>query len=256
MGLSVLNFFIENDHLIAQPTNIQYTVVLDTLLFAEYTVQRIQAITNDTYTMWSAGRYAELRDLSLCRLTMFNGRRGNEPARIELADWQDAQNGVWVNSNNVERLSQVEQQLLADNRLIYIPGKGQHLVPVIVPQDTVRALELLADEHIRRDSSVYHANTYLFPSTHLSADHAGGWHAVQRFCKELGIAMGAINATKVRHHISTLYAALDVPAEQRDIFYRHMGHSASTNANIYQAPLAEAEMLRVGSMLRQFESGR
>jgi len=59
--------------------------------------------------MWSASRFAELRDLALCRLTLFNGRRGNEPARIQLTDWQDAQNGVWLNSSHVESLSLVEQ---------------------------------------------------------------------------------------------------------------------------------------------------
>jgi len=35
-----------------------------------------------------------------------------------------------------------------------------------------------------------------------------------------------ISATKMRHHISTLYAAMDVPARERSYFYCHMGHSA------------------------------
>ena len=206
--------------------------------------------------MWSASRFAELRDLALCRLTLFNGRRGNEPARIQLTDWQDAQNGVWLNSSHVESLSLVEQQLFANNKLIYIAGKGLHLVPVIVPEDTVNALTLLANTSIRTECSIYKENSYLFPSTRFSEDHAGGWYAVQRVCTEVGIGIGSINATKVRHYISTRYAALDVPEQQRSYFYKHMGHSASTNANIYQAPLAEAEMLQVGSVLRQFDSGK
>jgi len=206
--------------------------------------------------MWSASRFAELRDLALCRLTLFNGRRGNEPARIQLSDWHDAENGVWINSGHVQSLSPVEQQVFSESKLIYIAGKGLHLVPVIVPEDTVTALTLLADDSVRKECSIYRENSYLFPSTHFSEDYAGGWHAVQRVCKEIGIGIGCINATKVRHYLSTRYAALDVPPQQRDYFYKHMGHSSSTNANVYQAPLAEAEMLQVGAVLHRFDSGK
>jgi len=67
--------------------------------------------------------------------------------------------------------------------------------------------------------------------------------------QSVGIGIGCINATKVRHYLSTRYAALEVPEQQQDYFYKHIGHSSSTNANIYQAPLAVAEMLQVGSVL-------
>ena len=46
--------------------------------------------------------------------------------------------------------------------------------------------------------------------------------------------------------ISTLYAALDVSENERQLFYRDMGH----RENIYQTPLAEAEILTVGSQLQ------
>ena len=53
----------------------------------------------------------------------------------------------------------------------------------------------------------------------------------------------------MRHRVSMLYAAVDVPDSDRHYFYKHMGHSEGINQNIYQAPLAEAEILKVGSCL-------
>jgi hypothetical protein len=46
----------------------------------------------------------------------------------------------------------------------------------------------------------------------------------------------AINATDMRHYVSTIYAGLEVKETQREIFYNHMGHSESINKNIYQSP--------------------
>ena len=73
----------------------------------QYTVDRMQQLTTDTFLMWNSSAFAELRDLALCRLTLFNGRRGNKPARLRVADWEDVQKRVWVNPAKVEQLSEV-----------------------------------------------------------------------------------------------------------------------------------------------------
>ena len=44
---------------------------------------------------------------------------------------------------------------------------------------------------------------------------------------------------KMRHHISTLYAAMNVPEPERSYFYFLMGHSADINTNVYQTPLSQ-----------------
>ena len=45
--------------------------------------------------------YVKLRSLVVCRLTLFNGRRGEEPARLLLSEWQDAQNDEWIRKHEV-----------------------------------------------------------------------------------------------------------------------------------------------------------
>ena len=56
----------------------------------------------------------------------------------------------------------------------------------------------------------------------------------------------------MRHLASTMYASLEIPESKRAAFYLHMGHSKTVNETIYQAPLAEQEVLQVGTILQQF----
>ena len=49
----------------------------------------------------TAEEYRLLRALTVCRLTLFNGRRGEEPARMLLSEWPDAQSGEWLRKHEV-----------------------------------------------------------------------------------------------------------------------------------------------------------
>jgi len=85
--------------------------------------------------------------------------------------------------------------------------------------------------------------------------NVGGWHAINRICVAAKVDNPErLTATKMRHRVSTLYAATEVPANDRNIFYKHMGHSADINDNIYQAPLAEAAITKVGIHLSRSEA--
>ena len=83
-----------------------------------------------------------------------------------------------------------------------------------------------------------------------------GWHSVQRVCSEANISEPSkITATAMRHRASTIYAAMEVPEHERQLFYKHLGHSALVNANVYQAPLAVEEVRTVGKRLQQMDNG-
>ena len=55
-----------------------------------------------------------------------------------------------------------------------------------------------------------------------------------------------LTASKQRHIISTIYAALEVPEAEREHFYKYMGHSKSVNLGTYQYQLPLLEMTKVG----------
>jgi integrase len=152
-------------------------------------------------------------------------------------------------------LDEVEQNLFNEMKVIYQTGKGNHLVPFLVPRDTIAALDKLCDAETRNVSGISNRNRYLFPSTQGSADHVYGWYAVHKICLEAGVDNPTLmTATKMRHRISTLYAGLEIPEAQRAHFYKHMGHSGNINASIYQAPLAEIEITQVGRVLQMFDN--
>ena len=207
-----------------------------------YTVDRIEAIMNDTYLIWSTKVYCELRDLVVSRLTLFNARRGGEPARLTIKEWEDAAAGTWLRSCH-----ESESQM----KITFEGGKGNnHLVSVLFPDDCCNALRKLSNPEIRRSVDINENNHYLFPATHSSDSHVSGWYAVSRVCRDAHLVEpDKITATNMRHRASTLYAGLDVPEKDRRLFYKHMGHAMEINENVYQAPLAEATISRVGRHL-------
>ena len=87
--------------------------------------------------------------------------------------------------------------------------------------------------------------------------HVSGWHSVHRVCMDAQVEFPKrLTATKMRHRVSTLYAALDVSQNERELFFKHMGHSANINQIVYQVPLAEAEILTVGARLQATDGQR
>ena len=122
----------------------------------------------------------------------------------------------------------LERELIGKTWLTYLTGKGNHLVPILFPEDTHKALKFLSDEDVRRKAGVLAANRYIFPSTMSSERYCSGWHAVDNVCKKLNLAnRSKINATKNRHRVSTLYSIMDLPPETRSSFCEHMGHTES-----------------------------
>ena len=56
------------------------------------------------YTICGQFEYNRLRAICVSRLTLFNSRRGGEPARLLLKELQDAENGCWVDPQLVETI--------------------------------------------------------------------------------------------------------------------------------------------------------
>ena len=126
----------------------------------------------------------------------------------------------------------IDKQLMEKMLLTYIPGKGDHLVPILFPVDTINALNFLSNLTIRKQSGVNDSNKFLFPSTKYSELHVSGWHSLDRICEKLDLEnKSKINATKNRHRVSTLYSLLDLPAEKRAAYFDHMGHTGDMNKN-------------------------
>lgn len=221
----------------------------------DYTVQRLSEIMDDPFLLWTSSVYTEVRDLVVSRLTIFNARRGGEPARLQLEEWRAGMGDKFVDRNRVQKLEEVEKQMFGQLKVCYQMGKGNKLaVPLLIPNDVLAALEKLTDTTTRLSCSVGSSNKFVFPSIQGSNEHTSGWHAVHNTAVKANVSNPSLmTATKNRHRVSTLYASLDVAENDRQYFYKHMGHSASVNADIYQTPLAVAEITKVGARLLEMD---
>ena len=63
-----------------------------------------------------------------------------------------------------------------------------------------------------------------------------GWYVLKDVCKNITLQNpDIIKATSQRDRVSTLFAGLYVPQQNRDLFYSHMGHSEQTNKEVTRA---------------------
>ncbi|XP_033099227.1 uncharacterized protein LOC117102878 isoform X2 [Anneissia japonica] len=129
------------------------------------------------------------------------------------------------------------------------------MVPVLIPFDTIDAMKKLADPRVRDAATVQKDNQYMFPCIQYSHSHISGWHSVHKVCLNANVDQPErMTATAMRHRASTLYAGMDVPEKERKLFYKHMGHSALVNSNVYQTPMAIDEVRHIGKRLQQMDS--
>lgn len=212
--------------------------------------------TTSEYTMIGQHEFVSLRDSLCSRLTLFNARRGGEPSRLKLSHFVDAVSKRWINKAKVLELPEWERRLCDELLIAYQPGKGNHLVPVLIPSDCLKGLDIISNTDTREIAGVSDSNTYLFPNTNKSPDHVIGWDATNKMCLEAGVCNpNQLTASKQRHRISTIYCALGAPENEREYFYKHMGHTKDVNLGTYQYPLPIMEITKVGRHLQNIDKG-
>ena len=147
----------------------------------------------DTYDL-PTDNYLKIRSAVITTLIIFNARRGGEPVRLILKQWEEALTGEWVDEDETN-----------DMLVTYQTGKGpNHLVPVFFPSETHQAMKFLVDPDNRSLCGVLPTNNYVFASK-SSNYHTSGWHAINDILESLSLK-GAINATRNRHRVASLLA--------------------------------------------------
>ena len=195
--------------------------------------------------------FCAVRSALVSRLTLFNARRGEEGSRLLVKQLEDSFAGVWMPKSQLEEVDdEIEKYLIGKFHLAYLTGKGRKYVPILIPNDVVEPLKQLVAA--RSSHGVPEMNPFVF-GTKFSNSHCSGWHAVNDICQAAGISK-SLNATRMRHKVSTLYASLDMSAGDRDIFLRHMGHEEGINRDNYQCPAGMREVKVMGKLLTEMNS--
>ena len=113
---------------------------------------------------------------------------------MQIDEYNEEVNDSWIDKQRLSELDKMEQRLVKHLKITYMCGKGNnHLVPILIPPDTMPSLIKLADPHVRKikladrhvrsEVNVLKSNTYLFAVTKLSEGHTSGWHAVHNIIK-------------------------------------------------------------------------
>ena len=228
----------------------------DIKIIYDYIQKKLKELCSE-FTYWTSSTFVEVRNLAMTRLTLLNARRGGEAGRLQIEDWEEAEKDGWIDKQRLNKLSEADQMLVRSLKIAFQAGKGNsHLVSLLIPNDSAPALRKLSDKDARAASGVLKDNTFVFASTQQSELNFSGWHALKEVCKNLKLKKpNLINATNNRHRVSTLYAALEIPEHERDLFFKHMGHSKIMNETRYQCPLAVQGITKVGRELLRIEGG-
>lgn len=195
-----------------------------------YLTKEIESCTEQMEEKTTKQQYVHLRKITLTRITTVNARRGSEAARMLIEDYEEKDD--WINQ---DKLSSDEKKLTEEFKVVFIMGKGNTLVPVFIPRDCIRAMDILANEEKRKQAGVAPDNEFLFAYTQDSDLSITGYNEIRDICKDIGIPV--ITATSIRHRSSTIFWNLEGINEQVvDSFMQHMGHTKEIDKDIYAVP--------------------
>ena len=68
----------------------------------------IKKYCSDEFYLFDHHSFVELRNAVFVRLTIFNARRGGEPARLLIEEWRDAENNTWIDKQRSKVLDPTE----------------------------------------------------------------------------------------------------------------------------------------------------
>ena len=77
--------------------------------------------------LFNESNFVKLRDAVCSRLTLLNGRRGGEPSALTISEWNDAQKDSWIDHQRTLELDDLDQLLIKQLKVAYIPGKGNNM---------------------------------------------------------------------------------------------------------------------------------
>ena len=103
--------------------------------------------------------YILLRNATCARITLFNAR--GEPTCLLLTDLlAGLSNACLTNKQQLGKIDALETSLLQSLKVTYFVGKRNRLVPLILPKDSIKALQHLSSTWFRREAGIAEDNMF------------------------------------------------------------------------------------------------
>jgi hypothetical protein len=200
----------------------------------------------------TASVWAELCQITLTQIVIFNRRRGGEAQRMPLSVYTaDSPNSISDDINSC--LSQVEQALCKEFRMIHIEGKRGRKVPVLLTKSSQAQIDLLIST--RSSVGIPVKNNFLFARRNSLEPYRSN-DCLRKFAKECGASNpSAITSTKLRKHVATMSQMLALRENELDLLASFLGHNIKVHREFYRLPEQTLQIAKVSKLLIAMERG-
>ena len=132
----------------------------DLQILNQHLVQECSALDVTTESV-TFDQFAKNRDVIGARLYIFNRRRPLEVAGIKLSSFNNRRTSADIDEAVMKKLTGTEKQVFDELGLLQTKGKGQQIVPVLIPPECEKGLEWVAAPLVREAAGVQD-NPYIF----------------------------------------------------------------------------------------------
>ena len=210
----------------------------------------------------NASQYRELMQYTFVRVLSFNARRGGEPSKVTLSDWDGVEKDRWKKSLDIENLTNPVEKLLAQRlRLCYIEGKKKRkgsrskaLVPILFTEEVVDAVRVLIKN--REIAKISPDNVFVFAS---GKEHhrLRGWDTLQSVAKKHELSHPhLITPTRTRKYLATMLQLMDLTEAELNWVTNHLGHTKDVHFAWYRKEDSTLELTKMATILTAVDENK
>lgn len=220
----------------------------DLQILNEHLVRECNALDVTTEQV-TFDQFVKNRDAIGARLYIFNRRRPLEVAGIKLTSYNNRKTSADIDDAVMKKLTGAEKRSFDELGLLQTKGKGQQIVPVLIPPECEKGLEWVATPSVREAAGVQ-ANEYIFASDSKSSPVFSPTYALRQAAYEAGCKYPErIGGVLLRHYMATLTQAMSLTEFQFQHVLKHLGHSRKVHLENYRIDAPIIERVELGKIL-------
>ena len=222
----------------------------------DYLLQQTSSLSNVdeeigmTKLIWS-----KLQFVTLARIIIFNARRGSEPSKLTMSQWENSD--IWKRQEDIDNLEDpIEKALAKRLKVVYVTGKRKRRVPIIFTPEVAKDVNLLIK--YRYVVGVCLENQYIFARpSRGSTKFVRGWDVLNDVSQKANLEKPElITSTKIRKHIATVLQLMVLNKAELSWITDHLGHSAAVHKQWYRQEPSTIELTKVDRVLMAKDAGK
>ena len=220
----------------------------DLQLLNEYLVHECNSLDLTTENV-TFDQFAKNRDAIGAREYIFNRRRPLEVAGIKVSSYKNRKTSADIDDAIMKKLTGAEKRAFDELGLLQTKGKGQQIVPVLIPPECEKGMEWLTAPSVREAAQVQD-NEYIFASGSPSSPVFSPTYVLRQAAYEAGCKHPErIGGVLLRHYMATLTQAMSLTEFKFQHVLKHMGHTRKVHLENYRVDAPVIERIELGKIL-------